>query len=210
VNLFITGTDTNVGKTYISTLLVRTLRAAGKDAVGMKAMSCGDRSDARSLHAACDGAAPLDDINPVWFNTAVAPRVAAKLEGRTIDLAPIRAAYARLCAAHEVVIVEGLGGWRVPIAHDFSLSDLAVEFALPVVVVAANRLGAINHTLLTVESIRAHGLKCAGIILNRLTPGEADVATRTNREVIAEFAGVPILAEVEFGATRIEWPLLHG
>jgi dethiobiotin synthetase len=197
--LFLTGTDTNVGKTYVTSLIVRALRAAGRDAVGMKAISCGDRGDAKALHAASGGGVPIDELNPVWFNTTVAPIVASQLESRTVDFDRVFKAFDKLCAAHECVIVEGLGGWRVPIEGTFSVSDLAAKFALPVVVVAANRLGAINHTLLTVESVRSHGLDCAGIILNRPALGEHDTASSTNRRVLEKLAGAPILYEIAHG-----------
>jgi dethiobiotin synthetase len=199
--LFLTGTDTNVGKTYVACLLVRALRAAGRDAVGMKALSCGDRGDAKALHAACDGAVPIDELNPVWFDTPVAPVVAARLEARTVDLERVFQAFEKLRTEHECLIVEGLGGWRVPIDGSFCVSDLAAKFDLPVVVVVANRLGAINHTLLTVESIRARGLMCAGLILNRPAGSENDTASATNRGVLEKHAGVPILGEIEYGQT---------
>jgi dethiobiotin synthetase len=202
VNLFLTGTDTDVGKTYVAALLVRALRAAGKNCVGLKPICCGGREDAELLHAAADGALALNEINPVWLRTPAAPYAAAMIENRAIDLALIRENFARTRKAHECLIVEGVGGWRVPIARDYFVSDLAAEFGLPVAVVVANRLGAINHALLTVESIRAQGLACAGLILNRVSP-EDDVATATNAGVIEELAGVPVLFEVGYGQDSI-------
>ena len=196
MRLFLTGTDTGVGKTHVTSLLVRALRAKGIDAVGMKPICCGTREDPEEIHAACDGAISLNDVNPVWLRTPAAPYTAALVENRPIDLALIRATYARLAAAHPSIIVEGVGGWRVPIARDFFISDLAAEFALPVAVVVANRLGAINHALLTVDSIRACGLPCAGIIFNHTTSAADDVAAITNRGMLEDILGVPVLHEI--------------
>ena len=205
MNVFLTGTDTDVGKTYVATLLVRALRAQGVDAVGLKPLCCGGREDAEALHAAGDGAIPLNDVNPVWLRPPAAPYTAAMIENRTIDLALIRETFARLRGAHDALIVEGVGGWLVPITRDFFAADLAAEFALPVAIVVANRLGALNHTLLTIESIRARGLKCAGLILNHTTPPHAapDLAATTNRGILEDIAGVPILAEVAYGQTEL-------
>ena len=208
MRLFLTGTDTGVGKTFVAALLVRGLRAAGLDAVGMKPICCGDRDDAEILHAAADGAAPLNDVNPVWLRPPAAPYVAAMIEERSIDLALIRETFARLCSAHRGLIVEGVGGWRVPIARDYFVSDLALECGLPVAVVVANKLGALNHTLLTVESIRSSGLVCAGLILNHVTP-PADpltIAETTNRSVLEDLLDVPILFEIAHGQERLRIP----
>lgn len=205
MNLFLTGTDTNAGKTYVTALLVRALRRAGLDAVGLKPICCGGREDAEALFAAAEGSIELNDVNPVWLRTPAAPYTASLVENRAIDLMLIREAFGRAREAHESVIVEGVGGWRVPIARDYFVGDLAAEFGLPVAVVAADRLGAINHTLLTIESIKAQGLPCAGIILNRISP-EEDIATATNRGVLEELSGVPILFEVGYGQTELNLP----
>jgi dethiobiotin synthetase len=198
VNLFLTGTDTNVGKSYVAALLVRAWRAVGRDCVGLKPICCGDRGDATLLHAAAEGAIALNDVNPVWLRTPAAPYTASLIENRAIDLALIRESFGRARSAHEGLIVEGAGGWLVPIARDYFVADLAAEFGLPVAIVVANRLGALNHALLTVAAVRARGLECAGLILNHPSP-EEDIATTTNRGILEEFAGVPILAEVAHG-----------
>jgi dethiobiotin synthetase len=198
---FVTGTDTGVGKTHVVSRMLAALRKRGIDSVGMKPICCGDREDAEAIHRASDEVVPINEINPVWLRTPAAPYTAAMIEGRTIDLAIIRESFDRLRSSHQRVIVEGVGGWRVPIARDYFISDLARDFALPVVVVVANRLGAINQTLLTIESIRATGLECAGIILNQPEAAPADVANATNRGIIEELAGVPILSEFSFAST---------
>jgi len=193
---FITGTDTGVGKTHVSARLLRTWRKNGSDAVAMKPICCGGREDAEELHAACDGAVPVDDINPIWLRPPTAPYTASIIEERSIDLDRIHRDFARLRDEFPVVLVEGVGGWLVPIRRDYLVSDLAAEFGLPVLVVAANKLGMLNHTLLTVQSIRARGLTCTGVILNHPTaPVEGDPAVITNRSILEDTLDVPVLAE---------------
>lgn len=197
---FITGTDTNVGKTYVAAMMVRAKRAAGQRVTGFKPICCGDRDDAEIL-AAASGIA-VNDVNPVWLRPPVAPYTAAMMEGRTIDLALIRETFARLSAEHEM-IVEGAGGWLVPVERNYHISDMAVEFGLPVIIVVANRLGCINHTLLTIRAIRADGLKCAGIILNHTTAESGDPAVITNRAILEDVMDVPVLGEVAFGQKEL-------
>lgn len=198
MNLFLTGTDTDVGKTFVAALLIRSLRAAGLDTVGMKPICCGGRADAEQLCEAAGGEVDINDVNPVWLRTPVSPYTASMIENRQVDLDLIRERFAALRCAHRSLIVEGAGGWLVPIRRDFSMADLAAEFALPVAVVVRNRLGALNHTLLTVESIRARGLTCAGIILNQMDDAAAaDPATATNGAVLESLLEVPILFQIE-------------
>ncbi len=206
---FITGTDTGVGKTYFTTAVLRHLRAQGIDAVGFKPICCGTREDSEAIFAASGGAVTIDEVNPVWLHPPAAPYSASIIEERPIDLARIRDAFAKLRARHDCVIAEGAGGWLVPILRDFSVADLATEFALPVVVVVQNRLGCLNHSLLTAESIRGRGLVCAGFVLNHgLSAPTRDpvaaamqaVATTTNRAVLEEVSGLPILCELDADA----------
>jgi dethiobiotin synthetase len=197
MNYFLTGTDTGVGKTYVAALLIRALRKAGFDTVGLKPICCGDRADAEALHAAADAELSLDDVNPVWFRFPASPYTASIVENRLPDLDQIRDRFARIRASRCSLIVEGVGGWLAPILQNYSVADLAAEMALPVVVVAANRLGALNHTLLTVQAIKARGLPCAGVILNNLV-AEPGAATSTNRAVLEHLLQeVPILHEIE-------------
>jgi dethiobiotin synthetase len=212
MSLFVTGTDTDVGKTWVSAALVKAWREAGVDAVGMKPIACGDRTDAELLHAASGGALGIDEVNPVWLRPAVAPYTASMIEERVVDLALIRESYARLRARHTSIVVEGAGGWMVPILRDYAVADLAAELGLPVLVVAANRLGVLNHALLTVDAILSRGLRCAGVVLNGVTPTVADDAAQvTNAGILEELlAGrnVPLLGEVAHGATRLPERLL--
>jgi len=202
VNYFLTGTGTGVGKTYVASLLIRAGRNAGLDTVGMKPVCTGDRSDAEALHQACDGVISINTVNPVWYRTPAAPYTAAVVENRPVDLALIRDTFRQLRAAHRSLIVEGVGGWLVPIERNYFVADLAAEMALPVVVVVHNRLGAINHTLLTVREIERYGVPFAGYILNEADPIE-DVAGVTNREILTDLLGQPPLWTVAQGATTL-------
>jgi dethiobiotin synthetase len=157
------------------------------------------------LHEAADGAITVNEINPVWLRTPAAPYTASLIENRMIDLDLIRESFSKARREHESLIVEGAGGWLVPISRDYYVADLAAEFNLPVAVVVANRLGALNHALLTVSAVRARGLECAGLILNHPSP-EEDIATTTNRGVLEEFAGAPVLFEIAYGQRGINIP----
>ncbi len=202
MSFFITGTDTGVGKTYVTRLLVETLRNAGVDAVGYKPIACGDREDATILSVASGGIS-LDEINPVYLNTPVAPYVACMLENRTVNPVDLIAGFYHLSAKHAEVFVEGAGGWEVPLAPNYRVSDLAADLKLPVILVAGNKLGALNHILLTVNAIRAKGLVCAGIYLNQLED-EMDTAMITNKGVVEDLTGVPLLDHLIHGQDFLE------
>ena len=191
MNYFITGTDTNAGKTYAICLMLEELRRQGIDAVGYKPVSCGDRDDATRI-AAASGGLPIEEINPLHLNTPIAPLVAGMLENHPVDPQILIDGYHQLAAKHTQVFVEGAGGWEVPIAPNFRVSDLAKALNIPVILVVANRLGALNHTLLSVDAIRAKGLQCAGIILNQLDD-ELDTAMITNKGLIEELTGLPLI-----------------
>jgi len=197
MNFFITGTDTRVGKTFVTALLIRASRKAGFDTVGMKPVCCGDRGDAELLRAAANGAAELDDINPVWFRTPAAPYTASMIEHRMVDLDAIRERFAKLRKTHRSLLVEGIGGWLAPIRRDYFVGDLAAELGLPVLVVVPNRLGTLNHALLTIRAIQSSGQQCAGIVFNHTDAPADDVAAATNRSMLEDLGGVPILFEIE-------------
>ena len=200
MNLFLTGTDTGVGKTFTTALLTRALREAGLGTIALKPFCSGERSDVEILRAASENILTLDETNPVWLQAPATPLVAAKLENRTLALDPIQHWFRDLSAKHPSILVEGAGGWLVPITETETVADLAVSLKLPVVIVVANRLGCLNHTLLTLESIRARGLPCHGIILNHLTP-DSDIAQRTNAQILARHT--QILLEIHPGQTQI-------
>ncbi len=194
MNFFITGTDTAVGKTYLTRLMIASLRAEGRDAYGFKPISCGDRDDGRML-AEISGNLPIDVANPLHFASPVAPYVAALLENKSIDPAVLVKAYQKFSENKEIVLVEGAGGWEVPITENYFISDLAKDLGLPVILVAANRLGALNHILLTLAAIEAKGLTCAGIILNQLED-EMDTPMITNKGILASLTDIPVLDHI--------------
>ena len=203
MSYFVTGTDTGVGKTHMVVQILQRYQAAGRRAVGMKPICCGDRDDAtRLLAAGCDGLT-LDEINPVWLRTAAAPLVAARAEGYDLKPELILDAFRLLQERVPTVFVEGVGGWLVPITAEFNVSDLARSLGLPVLLVVQNRLGCLNHTLLTLDGIRAAGLRCAAIVFNDFEGGR-DVAQATNREILEELSGVPVLTES--GELQEAWP----
>ncbi len=205
MNLFITGTDTGVGKTYVTARIVEALRARGESVAPMKPICAGDRDDAEQLFAAAGGVVPINQINPVWYRTPAAPYAAAMVENRPVDLALIHETFARLRTHYRHVIVEGAGGWLVPVERGMTMADLAVAFGLPVALVVRNRLGALNHTLLSVEAIRRSGLPFAGWIFNDIDAPE-DVAGATNAALLEELLGQPPLFFLRAGEEALTLP----
>lgn len=195
---FVTGTDTGVGKTYVSALLTRALRRAGLGTVALKPICCGPRDDVDALCAASENELTPDQTNPVWLAAPAAPLVAARLEKTAVEIEALTRWFDEIATGRDSLLVEGVGGWLVPMAEGKTSADLAEAFGLPVLVVVANKLGCLNHTLLTLESIRARGLTCTGLILNTLS-GEASVAAATNRTILEEFCEAPILFEIAPG-----------
>lgn len=207
MSFFITGTDTDVGKTFFAQRLIRALRSAGIDAVGFKPVACGDWDDVDALVAAADGVEPRPAVCPVHLDMPASPLTAAFAQEASIDPAVMVAAYRALAARHEMVIVEGAGGWLVPITPDYSVADLAVELDLPVIVVVRNRLGALNHTLLTLESIRHRALPCVGVVLNHVD-APIDPAARSNRATFELLRTVPLLCELDSAHAELDLGLL--
>jgi dethiobiotin synthetase len=203
VSLFITGTDTGVGKTHTAIQLLRLLRAAGTSCAGMKPICCGDRRDAELLLAAGIDGLTIDEVNPVWLKTPAAPIVGSLTEEIHINIEQILAVFRALQARVEHVIVEGVGGWLVPIRSDYFVSDLAVEMRLPVLIVAQNRLGCLNHTALTVRSVIQHKLRCLGVALDDV-PVPDDIATLTNADILRKSLAVPLFDGL--GKTLTELP----
>jgi len=209
VSLFITGTDTGVGKTHIAARLLHLLRASGTRCAGMKPICCGDRRDAEMLLAAGSDGLTIDDVNPVWLKTPAAPIVGSLMEKAPIDVEKIFAAFQTLQERVEHVIVEGTGGWLVPIRSDYFVSDLAAVMKLPVLVVALNQLGCLNHAALTVRSVAAHKLRCVGLVLNS-TEITSDIAVLTNADILKRILGIPLLAGLGESLTElpVDWRLM--
>ena len=179
---FVTGTDTGAGKTVAAAALVRALRDAGRDVLPMKPIAAGatleggawyNEDTLRLLAAAGRGRELAHDVTPILLREPMAPHIAARREGREIALEPVRAAFARLAAGADLVVVEGVGGFRVPLGPALDTVDLARELALPVVMVVGMRLGCLNHALLTAQAVRAAGLALAGWIANTIDPAMA-------------------------------------
>lgn len=199
---FVTGTDTGVGKTHIAAALLRALADRGLACVGMKpvASGCvvdpaGHRSpDADMLQAASSVAADYPDINPYGFGPAIAPHLAARAVGVDIDLGTIREHFDRLSAVADWVVVEGIGGWLVPLGESCTTADLARRLGLPVILVVGVRLGCLNHAILTVQAIANAGLDLAGWVANQIEPTVELV--RENIETLEARVDAPLVGVV--------------
>jgi dethiobiotin synthetase len=202
--LFITGTDTGVGKTLVAGGIAKILSQAGYTVGVFKPVATGCKhhheglvsTDAEFLRywSGCDF--ELSVINPVGFVTPAAPVVCEEFERRNVDFAAIQTAYGSICEASDFVIVEGIGGIRVPVSGGVDVLELAKEFSLPVVIVARPYLGTINHTLLTIDALRTAGLDVAGVVISGYEAASATFAEETAADVIAEYGDVDILAIV--------------
>jgi dethiobiotin synthetase len=200
--LFVTGTDTGVGKTFVACALATALRARGRRVAVMKPVEtgvAGDPEDARRLAAAAADPAPLDDVCPYRLRAPLAPAVAARLEGVAIDVGRIVALLLRRAARADVLLVEGAGGLLVPLAGRTTWVDVAARARLPVLIVAANRLGAINHCALTARVAAAAGLAVPGFVLSHPSAA-SDPSAPTNADAIAGLTGLRCLGVVAHGA----------
>ncbi|WP_153144617.1 dethiobiotin synthase [Dechloromonas sp. H13] len=193
---FLTGTDTEIGKTFVTCALLhhaaqRGLRAAGIKPVAAGTDAAGRNEDVESIRAASNVVLPRAIVNPWCLAAAIAPHIAAAEEGVVIDFAPILAACEQARQQADLVIVEGVGGFRVPLGVDCDSADLAVALGLPVILVVGLRLGCINHALLTAEAIAARGLKLAGWVANCIDPAMPRRAE--NIAALEQRLGVPLL-----------------
>lgn len=188
-SLFLAGTDTGVGKTFVATALLRALVRTGRSAAGMKPVAAGAEptaqglrnADALALLAAGNVTLPYDVANPVCLSQPTSPHLAAASAGKSIDIGTIVSAYSEICAQSDVIIVEGAGGWLAPIGPPVhrgdtgpTMQEVALALGLPVVLVVGLRLGCISHALLTAGAIRQSGLVLSGWIANPVDPGFAD------------------------------------
>ena len=173
-DFFVTGTDTEIGKTLVSSALLLTLRSMGLSSIGMKPIAAGaelqdgiwHNDDVDALMAASSVVGATELVSPYLMQAPAAPHIVAALEGVTISLAHIQSCYAQLAEQADAVVVEGVGGFCVPLTDNFTTADLAQQLALPVILVVGMRLGCINHALLSAEAIRARGLSLAGWVAN--------------------------------------------
>ena len=199
--LFVTGTDTGVGKTFVACALAQALRARRVRVAVMKPIETGvvgEPEDALRLRAAAEDPAPLDDICPYRLRAPLAPAVAARLEGVVIDVDRLAGLIVQRAAAADVLLVEGAGGLLVPIRGTTTFAELAARLALPVLIVGANRLGTINHCALTARVAAAAGLTVRGFVLSEPT-AVRDESAATNAEMIAALTGFPCLATLRHG-----------
>lgn len=181
---FITGTDTEIGKTFVTAALTRALSARGLRVAPIKSLAAGQElvdgrwvnDDVATLLAAQNLGLSDTEVGPLQFREPCAPHIAAKLEGRSIDRDALLAAIRATAAKADIALVEGVGGFRVPLTDSWDTADLAVDLGLPVILVVGLRLGCINHALLTAEAIRARGLTLAAWVANTVDPQQPHVA----------------------------------
>ena len=211
--VFVTGTDTGIGKTWSSCVLIAALRARGLRAIGMKPVASGclatvqglRNEDARALIAASDPAPTYADCNPVAYAPAIAPHLASAIAGEPIVLQPLLDAYARLARDADRIVVEGVGGWAVPFSANLMQADLVRALDLPVILVVGLRLGCLNHALLSARAIERDGCVLAGWIANRIDPDMPFV--RENIDTLRVRVGAPLLGVLDHGpgAAPAQW-----
>lgn len=201
-NYYITGTDTEIGKTFVACAMMHALKARGINVAPMKPVAAGTinlngvyvNEDVAALMAAAGNRFSLWDVNPFCFSEEIAPHIAAQHVAQTIDLDVIAAAYARLNAASDMVLVEGAGGFLVPMNATQSMAEIPKALGLEVILVVGMRLGCINHAVLTVEAIRARGLTLTGWIAN--SPAAQMAAYEENLDTLKALIDAPLLATI--------------
>jgi len=199
--IFVTGTDTGVGKTIITGLLARSFQENGQNIITQKWIQCGPDTDLAD-HDRLSGLRPPDKLgkarNPYHFEHPVSPHFASKLEETPISRQKILDALCLLHQTYDTIIVEGAGGFLVPMTNDTLIADLVTETKFPILLVAENRVGMLNHTLLTLEALRARGLSCLGIVVNRVSQNGHETALIENIHYLKEKTGVPLFGELKF------------
>ncbi|SHM39486.1 dethiobiotin synthase [Rhodanobacter sp. OK091] len=207
--VFIAGTDTGIGKTHAACTLLHALRAAGYSACGMKPVASGcfetpeglRNDDALALQAASSTMPPYALINPIALRDPLSPHLAAAHAGVEIALAPLRAAFDQLSGTHQKVVVEGVGGWLVPLAPGLLAADIAKQWRLPVILVVGLRLGCLSHALLTARTIEADGCRLLGWIGNGIDP--AMDALDENLATLRELLPAPCLGVLPHGLASV-------
>ncbi|MBI5056644.1 MAG: dethiobiotin synthase [Nitrospirae bacterium] len=205
--IFITGTDTGVGKSFVAIGLMRAFKEMGLQVCPMKPVETGCKvqkgklvpADTMELINAADVNEPLDLINPYRFRQPLAPAVAAEVEGVVIKKEKILSAHKQLSKRYDITIVEGAGGIMVPVYKKYLFLDLIKDMRLPVIIVSRPGLGTINHTLLTINAARSRGIEVAGVIINYSGKIKKDISVRTNPEVIEGLGRVPVLGILHSG-----------
>ncbi len=209
---FITGTDTEIGKTLITALLTLGLRRRGVDVGPVKPIASGG-IEVDGVLASPDALVykkfsgideTVHNLCPVCFKHPASPHLAAEMEGQVIDPQIAIEALQILHEKYQALMVEGIGGWLVPITYDYSIADFAVDLNMPVILVSANKLGTLNHTLLTIESIRKRGLKLAGVIITHPAPPADQHIALNNIETIERIGKTKILGNIPYLGQDIE------
>ncbi len=204
---FITGTDTDAGKTEVAAGIIHKIASMQYQVAGMKPIASGcdttdvglRNSDALQLIKAANTDISYDLINPYTFKDPIAPHIAAEQNGVEIEMEVILECYEQITKKIDVVVVEGVGGWTVPISKICRMDDLAQALDLPVVIVVGIRLGCINHALLTYEAVKASGLQVAGWVANYVSP--KDLCLEEQKQSITDRISAPLLGEIPFNAT---------
>ena len=205
---FVTGTDTSIGKTHVSSCLLRELKALDVNPAPFKPVASGVEanrlnSDIQSLIQASGYSGDVADICPYLFKPHIAPHIAAEMVSESISLATIVNTFDRLAAKNKVIVVEGAGGWRVPISDDDDMQSLALTLNLPVIVVVGIRLGCINHGLLTLESVAQSKVPILGWIANHVEEG--NYVADKNVEALRARSPIDLLGECAYGSSDIRW-----
>lgn len=204
--LFITGTDTDVGKTVVTTGLVRFLNASGLLTYGVKPVCCGGTEDLEAIRAANPTELPSENLNPVYLNQPAAP---LSIDAAIPPLSQVVSQFDEI--ETDLLVVEGAGGWMVPVCAEWDMERLAQRLSLPVILVVANKLGALNHALLSAQAIENAGLSLAGFYLNNLEITDYPHAQATNREILAQLLPCPCLGEIPIGGGELDGaPLLQA
>ena len=196
---FITATDTGAGKTIVTSSIARALRLRGVDVGVMKPVEsgCVDKDgalvpeDALALKEASGSTDSIEEICPYRLPLPLSPHLAARRAGVEIDFGALLSGFRKLSGRHDLMLVEGAGGLLTPLTDELTIADLAMKLQLPVIIVAASKLGVINHTLLTIEAVQRRGLEVGAVILNRAS-GAADLSAGHNSAEIKRKTGLPV------------------
>lgn len=203
---FITGTDTGAGKTVLTVLLTRHLRSQGINAAALKPVCSGHRGDGRKIFGANDGALSLDEINPWHFKAAIAPSLAARREGKKLKIGQVTAHARAMQKRFDVLLLEGAGGLLSPLGDNFNSRDLILQLNAAPIIVAPNRLGVVNHVLLTLEALPPNFRARASVVLFPF--GRPDASAKSNAGLLSEMFDAKRVFNV--GAPEFPGKLLEG
>lgn len=196
--LFITGTDTEIGKTAFTAGLANVLKQEGHNVGVMKPVAAGSRADAEILKQSARVSDSLEEINPIYLGEPLSPNVAAQRATQILHIDHITKAYKTLAQRHDLMLIEGVGGLLVPIQDHFSVADLIALLNVPIIIVSRAALGTINHTLLTIEAAQKRNLNILGVIYNAISDTTHDIAAQTSPEIITRLTQIPSLGTLPY------------